>query len=705
MDRLTKSLTGPDWFAFTPSDNLGPSIIGMEGWLDKPAGKRGFVRSVGDRFQFDDGTPVKFWGMNLSYSGGCAPDKKDAEFTAARYAKYGINAVRLHKFSYPSDQMGIADRNDSTRMTPDGLERLDYFSAMLRQRGIYYAWSHTFGFQVTPGQRARLLAYDEIEKNLKGNTYGLINLAEDVQDLLIEMVVGLLRHVNPHIGLTYAKDPALAYVELQNEDDIFFFTNEKAFNACPTYTKHFVARFGDWLNAKYGSEKNLRNAWGNALKPGESLNAKNIVPQTNPWFFGEDNLSKQHAGARQRLLDTAQHFHELQDKFYTRFAKAIRDTGYKGALCGSPWQAPSMLPQYLNLHSDALVGFIDRHNYFGGGLFESMLSKPGSGTFSSGLQQVLDRPFGLSEWNHVYPSLYSAEGPAIIAAYGLGLQGWDASFEFQSQVHPHTFNDRVGWLPWGVWESDVPNQLGQYPALARMIYRGDVQEGTIVSTRRVSRDALATGKFNFSDTVQQQGDIKSFGGSVPAEALAAGRVVVEFTDTSQPSTLPNMAKYRQGSVIVSSTKQLAWDSSDKGFFTVNTPGTKAVVGFAKDKPQRLGDVSIELQSPYASIFLTALDRGATLATTRSALLCAVARNSNSGLTYFALDGKVLDNGQAPILLEPIKATVIIAGRPIAAVNVLDHAGRRNGKSLPSNSGRIDIDGTRDHALYYEVVFR
>ena len=36
-------------------------------------------------------------------------------------------------------------------------------------------------------------------------------------------------------------------------------------------------------------------------------------------------------------------------------------------------------------------------------------------------------------------------------------------------------DDRVGWQPWGVWESDVPAQLGQYPALARMIYRGDVK--------------------------------------------------------------------------------------------------------------------------------------------------------------------------------------------------------------------------------------
>jgi hypothetical protein len=383
--------------------------------------------------------------------------------------------------------------------------------------------------------------------------------------------------------------------------------------------------------------------------------------------------------------------------------KAIRDAGYKGPLCGSPWQAPSMLPHYDNLRSDYLAGYIDRHNYFGGGLFDSMLAKPGSGNFSSGLQQVVDRPFGFSEWIHVYPSLYSAEGPAILAAYGMGLQGWDASYEFQSQSGHRLFSDRAGWPPWGVWEADTPTQLGQYPALGRMIYRGDVKEAEVISTRRVSPEELASGTFNFSDKVVQQGDIKSFGGSVPPEALAAGRVVVEFTDKPQASTFPDLEKYRQGTAIVSATKQLLWDSAGKGCFTVNTPGTKAVVGFADGKSFALGDVTIDLACPYASVFLTALDRGATLATAKSALLSAVARSSNTGFKYFAIDNQTLDNGKGPILLEPVKATLRIVGRKVASVEVLDHDGRRTGKKLPVENGRFTLDGAKDKALYYEVV--
>ena len=46
-----------------------------------------------------------------------------------------------------------------------------------------------------------------------------------------------------------------------------------------------------------------------------------------------------------------------------------------------------------------------------------------------------------------------------------------------------------------------------------------------------------------------------------------------------------------------------------------------------------------------------------------------------------------------------------SGRSIAAVNVLDHDGRRTGKSLPVTDGQFTIDGARDKTLYYEVQFK
>ena len=53
---------------------------------EKPAGKHGFLKAEGDRFVFEDGTPVRFWGTNLN-SGACFPEKPYAEKLAKRLRK------------------------------------------------------------------------------------------------------------------------------------------------------------------------------------------------------------------------------------------------------------------------------------------------------------------------------------------------------------------------------------------------------------------------------------------------------------------------------------------------------------------------------------------------------------------------------------------------------------------------------------------
>ena len=701
VDKFSRVIPGPDWFPVTATSTVKPSVIGFEGWLDKPAGSHGGVRMAGDHFEFTDKTPVKFWGVNLSYN-GCAPEKQPAAYTAARFAKFGVNAVRLHKFTGAGWE-GIGDPNDAAQMTPAGLDRLDNFAAELTKNGVYYGWSHTYHFRPKPGNRARLSGYDEIIRN-GGDTYGLINWAEDCQDLLIESVVNLLNHRNPYTGKTYAQDPALAYVELQNEDDIFFFTSGPAYEKFPTYRKQLLERYAKWLQANYGTPGKLKAAWGTALKPEESLSGGNLALHANPWDMSDDGLRGKTGGQRQRLLDNAAFFHSVQNAFYAKFVRAIRATGYAGPLCGSPWQAPSGLPHYYNLKSDYLVGFVDRHNYFGEKFPDTMMAQPGGGNFSTGLQQVAGRPFGISEWIHVYPSLYSSEGPAIFAVYGLGLQGWSASYEFQSGVIPGAYGELAGNLPWGVWNADVPTQIGQYPVLARMIMRGDVETSEVIGVRKISPTSLADGQFGFSDRVTQQGDVKTFTGNTPPAALAAGRLLVEFTDRDQPSVFPDMAKYDRNQTIVSTTKQLAWNYSGRGYFTANTKGTKAVVGFAQGKKLEFDGYVFAVGSPYVSLFMTSLEKNRDLAHAKTALLSAVARNSNTGFKILTIDHRLLDNGRAPLLLEPVKAD-ITCGRPVAAVNVLDQDGQRTGRTLPVSRDGFHIDTAQEKTCYYEVVFQ
>jgi len=92
------------------------------------------------------------------------------------------------------------------------------------------------------------------------------------------------------------------------------------------------------------------------------------------------------------------------------------------------------------------------------------------------------------------------------------------------------------------------------------------------------------------------------------------------------------------------------------------------------------------------------DKTSTLANAKRALLSVIARNDNTGFAYFAIDHRILDNGQSPILLEPVQATIAIGTRPITAVHILNHAGQRTGRTLEVRSGRFTVDGTGEHPL-------
>jgi hypothetical protein len=279
----------PDWFPFEPQDDFtGPSAIGMADWLDRPAGKHGFVQLRGDRLAFEDGTPAKFWGTNVCNTRVAWPNER-ADRVADRLAKYGVNLVRMHKFTWPNGRGGIGDPADSTRLDPILAARWDYFVGGLAKRGIYTAWSHIFGHRLTPADRQRIAAYDEImNANLpweyvRQSSIGLVNFAPDLQDLNIALTVNMLNRVNAATGRRYADDPALAYIELQNEDDIFWGHTQSHLDRCPTYKTMFHRQFAAWLRKKYGSEEKLRTAWGEgALAPDESLEHGTIAARANP---------------------------------------------------------------------------------------------------------------------------------------------------------------------------------------------------------------------------------------------------------------------------------------------------------------------------------------------------------------------------------------------------------------------------------------
>lgn len=702
-----------DWFPFLPTQNSVNSRINMKNWLDSPAGKHGFVKMKGEDIAFEDGMPIKFWGVNIA---GNKPfvDHPEAIVWADFMAAYGINAVRFHKFTWDA-----TDGIHSTQLTPEKWGNFDFFNLQLRNRGIYYAWSHIYGHRVQLADSSRLLAYSEVKNttfpwsHLNGSTASLVNFAEDLQNLNIELTVNMLNHKNPHSGLRYADDPALAYIELQNEDNIFWGAMEATLKQTPTYKKLLNKKFSVWLKQKYSTTEALKKVWGyNNLPTGETIENENIYPNPNHSLFSSESEMawKNKKDIPQHVVDKAMFLYGEQIKFYNKFVKAIRQTGYKGMVVGSCWQAGSGISHLLNLRADYETGVIDRHNYFGGGTGhtfqvgkvnnKAMVDNPGSGLLSTGFQQVSDRPFFISEWMDLIPNEWTAESAPIVATYGLGLQGWDASFAFALD-HSHFTNTIQSRH--GVYNVSSPTQLALYPALARMIYRGDINQAPIIAERSVSISALENGNSTFYEKVEQESDIKKFQSTVPMGMLAKGRVVLTF-DENKNSSLKNNHLDSASTSISSITKQLTWHYKNGGYFSVNTKGTQGVVGFAKNKTIELDDFLLKTENEFAVVLVTSLDKENGISSSGKILVTTIARARNTGMEYDKAKNNIIKVGEAPILLEPVSLQITLKKKwKNIKVYVLDHSGNRTGQQVPVTNGHIELDGKKYRTIYYEVV--
>jgi len=744
------------WFPWTATADMSqPSVFDASGLLEAPAGKHGRVMSDGDRLIYN-GQPIKFWGVNICFEAIASPREISAQ-RAAFYARYGINAVRLHKFADGPDWDGILDRYSYVRYNPEKLARMDYFVARLKERGIYVKLSANFG-------RARVFR-DDMERvpyilelgqpdgrGIVDPGGGALFVSTELQDIQIEQLINLLNHTNEYTGLTYAEDPVVMAVELVNEDSALFYNTMRAMNQSPTLKARMGREFAAWLKAKYETEEALFRAWGNNNSPpvegaggglgatipvppqagndhpalsgtppregnvlnvfvneqatGEAFNNGEgpIYPVGNPWFYDPDRLDGVFRDRRQRLVDTMLFWYDKQNEFYDRFVAAVRATGYEGEIIASNWQAGRGPSHFLNLHSDRRIGMIDRHNYFEGA--GSMLAVPGSGLLSTGMQQVADRPFMFSEWIHTFPNEFGAEGPAIIGAYGMGLNDWDVSFMFQNSDQGR-FRDRLG----ETWDVVAPQIFALFPAISRQVIRGDVRASEVVFARNVDFASLQRGEINFDDRIEQDYDVKSFSSdTTPVQALAVGRVVVDFVDEATETEVVDLSGHSVDGMFVSisTTRELAWVSSKDfrvGYILINTPRTQAVVGFMPGMgfANEALEIGASLDTPFAAIYVTSLD-DLPLSVSKSMLITTIARARNTDQKM--IGGTLIRRGNGPILMEPVVCELRFHNRnDTPTVYVLDHDGRRTGATLPvSPNNRVRLDGRVTRAVYYEVVW-
>ena len=736
-----------DWYAFKASNGLpADSAVGMSDWNRGPAGRHGRIERRGDKL-FYNGREIKLWGTNIGFGNSC-PERAEAERIVAFYKKFGLNALRHHKHLDGPGWAGFQSERSFVTFDEAKLDRFDYFNHLLKEGGIYIEHSPTFHVTIGRDDLGRVPFHEEIG-TMKDNPAariraggGWVFLAEEIQDLQIEQTVNLLNHVNPYTKMRYADDPFLFCVELYNEDAVLFYSTNGKLQGSPTIRKRVAGQFAEWLKGKYQTEAAWRAAWGEGMViadltqitnthlknmvgpehvkgacPAEGLDAGYVVPWFSPWFgdAAMDPDSEQ-APLRQRLLDTMAFLITLQDNYYNRAIDAIRATGFKGEIVTSNWQSGSLVGHLLNLHSDARTGMVDRHNYFAGGGFAglkpgnrfanaSMLSQPGGGSLSVGLQQVEGAAFMVSEWTHEQPNEWYAEGPVTHAAYGWGLQGWDVSYHFLFGANTRA-SDRIGR---GTWDANNPAILTTLPAVSRMVRRMDVDESPKTITLNAHVPSLLEGRMSFRGRTMQRRDQKVFAtDKVPVEALAAVRVAVDFTDAYEDTPAFDLSPYLDGNTIVAANGQLRWTSvpggdSHTGYYTINTRGTKGFVGFAPGgQTFDLGDgFAVEPDEGFCVILMTARDPDKTLLNDDAIVVTATARARNTGMELELGPNRnvVTKAGGPPLLMEPVRAKWTLPFK--GTLDLLDHDGNGVTASRPFDK-QLDINGAEDQTPYYLI---
>jgi len=423
-----------NWQAFTPIEGPLVSPVDVSDLLDPPAGAHGFLTVQNGDFIFEDGTPIRFFGMTIQGE-ETFPTHADAELLAERFAQLGWNIIRFHRLDKPFGDPNIFDPafDDTQHLSADSLDRLSYFIAQLKARGIYVHLDLLDSRRFKAGDG--VAAYGALLPGAK--------IVAEYNPRIIELqqlyAADLLTHLNPYTGLRLVDDPALALVGLINESSIFQ-----------------LPKFGGALPQVYRDE--VQQLWVDYLT---AQGVPNPEGEADRFLDGNDP-------------EVQQFYVALQTGYFQQMHAYLRGIGLQIPMAGS-----NKTLEGLDLQTNASLDFIDRHAYWdhpkGFGDFaqfnnNSLIEVIEGHNLLAKLSRnrVSEMPYVVSEWNIPWPNEYRAAGPMLMAAYGL-FQGWDGliQFDFRGELMPMLIEKNFD-------VSTMPEQFLQMAAAARLFHRGDV---------------------------------------------------------------------------------------------------------------------------------------------------------------------------------------------------------------------------------------
>jgi hypothetical protein len=681
-ERYTAKLE--DGFIFDPdADPFTKSAIDLRGLNEAFAGEHGFIQARGEEFiHAKNQQPVRFWAVNVGMQ-AIQMDQSQMPGMARFLAKKGVNMVRLHGALWSKDLQAIAPRD---------LEQLFAYIEALKREGIYTCLSIYFPVWLQFNQGSPIPGYTG------QNPFSLLFFNPDFQQIYDNWWKQLLTTANPKTGKLLRDDPAVAMLELVNEDSYFFWTFQPYDGIPAPQMAILEQQFAAWLTRKHGSPKQAYQAWLDAPNPYKAEVRGDTPDRARLGIMSPGEL----VGNRQslRARDTARFLADSQQQFFTGAIAHLRKTlGYKGLIYASNWiTADARILGPVDKYTNTVGDFIDRHGYFsnpheGKQAAYAINSEDTYQDQSALLFQSVDQkerynfdlpimdlrynnlPSTITEVNWTSPNRFRADFPLLASAY-TSLQGTDGFFFFATE--------NLGWSDsLGKFAIASPVVMGQFPAAALIYRNGLVKPGSNVVDISLNIDDVLNlqgspvsapqnlDEFRAQNIPPGQALQSNTAKSIDPLAFLVGKVDLRFSKGNPSARQVDLSKLidRKAETIRSSTGELLWDYQN-GLVTLSAPQAQGVTGFlSKAGEQTLPALKVRADLGYGAVVLVALDQQ-PLATSRRMLLQVMSEEQNLGWKTTGAPRKTIQSvGSAPLTIRNLAGQVSLLRGDARSLNV------------------------------------
>ena len=526
---------------------------------------------------------------------------------------------------------------------------------------------------------------------LIGWAKGLVFFDRRLIELQKEYARQLLTHHNPYTNTPYCSEPAVALVEILNENSLLDSWAENRLLGQQTrrvlpeqwvdipasYERELTDLYNRWLLEHMSSETIGR------LRTAAGIAAGVPIPRLRPDEFA--------AASKERFQAEAAFYIDVERRFYEEMARYLREElGVKSLLIGTA-DHNARRSGYPRLISTSRLDVVDGHAYWqhpkysldpetgrrvGFEIVNTPMVKDPLHSVVVRLSRsaVAGKPYTVTEMNHPFPNEYACEGIPLLAAYA-AFHDWDGVFWYTLGHHR-----LIDESPQHIRLFDLayePAKMSQLAAGALTFLRGDVHAASHTVLRTYSTEQVYESlRLPKSEALYFT---PGFPPSLPlihAARIAsfAGPPTAEFAG---PATGP----------FVSDTGELWWGQAEPGhaIVSVDTPQSQALIGFCQANHRETKNLAAAIDNTFCAITLSALE-SKPISRSERLLLTATARVANSGMQWNAKRTTLEKHGTLPACVEPVKGTLILkAVEEAVAVSVqaLDATGHPLGAALPA----------------------